>query len=69
MNDFEIMITHIENAKRDAERIHKRQKYPMGTYEDGYISALNYALTCIALYVEKKKIEIAEERKHDNTRN
>lgn len=65
MNDFEIMITQIEKAKQNAERIHKRQKYPMGTYEDGYISALNYALTCIALYVEKKKIEVAEERKHD----
>lgn len=65
VNNFEEMIKDLHEAKRKAERLHKRQKYSLGTYEDGYICALNYALTRIDLYVEQVRHEIEEERKHD----
>lgn len=69
MNGFEEMIKDLHEAKSKVEKIHKRQKYPLGTYEDGYISAMNYTLTRIALYVEQVRAEIMEEKRNDNTRN
>ena len=55
MNDFAEMINDLIKVRRRAERYFKHTGGALGTYEDGYLSAMNYTITRINAYVEKKK--------------
>lgn len=69
MNGFLGMVKDIEKARRRAERDFKRTGHLLGTYEDGYLSAINFTITRINMYLEQVKKEIEEEKRNDITRN
>ena len=63
------LLNDIELTRRKAERAFKKTKYALGSYEDGYLSALNYTITLLNMYIETVRHEVEEENKHDSTRN
>ena len=69
MNGVLDMGNDIEQARRQAERESKRKGHLLGTYEDGFVSALNFTLTRINMYLEQVRKEIEEEKRNDITRN
>ena len=68
MNGFLDMVKDIEKVRRRAELDCKRTGHLLGTYEDGYLSALNFTITRINMYLEQVKKEIEEEKRNDITR-
>lgn len=68
MYEFCDMVKDLKQAQNRANRDFKRTKHALGTYEDGYLSALNFTLSLINKYVDIKKRELMEEIKNDNAR-
>ena len=69
MNNFLEMLSAMELTRRKAELAFKRTKHALGTYEDGYLSAINYCITLINGYLVTVRREVEEEKRHDSTRN
>ena len=70
MNDFSKMYDYFTNLQKrsahDAKQAQKRGDWR--GYDEGFNDAMNLVVLRINDYVIKKRLEIEEERRHDNKR-